>query len=86
MKKSFTMIELIFVIIIIGVLSYTIIPYFKISKIEIAKNSFINNFELYKNIAYNINNYKIKPNDTNITSIQEVKYWFKKRVSGDCIY
>jgi len=80
MKKSFTIFELILVIIIIGGLAYTVMPYFNRSDLSIAKNLFKSNFEMYKNIENDISNYKIVPDNNTQEKIQETKYWFKKNL------
>ena len=79
-KKAFTILELIFVIILIGILSYTIIPYFNAPKLEMAYNNFINNFIKYKSFVSNNSNYRIIPSSNNFVDEQNTKYWFKKNM------
>ena len=79
-KKPFTVLELLFVVVLIGILSYAIIlhnntiSYFNASKLEMAYNNFINNFIKYKSFVSDNSNHRTIPSSNNFVDEQNTKY------------
>ena len=78
MKKSFTLLELIFVIIIVGILYSSISFSLADSSLNQSANQLISNINYTRHLAIKDNKIKYYPINNTATEMNRSKYWFKQ--------
>ena len=76
--KSFSLLELIIVILIIGILSYSISIYMPNNNLEVAADNLIKNIYFTQSLALKDDKYQPFPLENNNTENNRSKYWFKQ--------
>jgi len=77
MKKSFTLLELLIVIIIIGILAYSLSFKFN-NSLQIAADQVIKDIRYTQSLALKDDKYQPFPEEDNVTEQNRSKYWFKQ--------
>ena len=78
MKPSFTILELVIVIIIIAILSFTIPISIPNDNLRLAADSLIKNIRFTKSLALKEDKYQPFPDDNTSIEQNRSKYWFKQ--------
>jgi type II secretory pathway pseudopilin PulG len=77
-RPSFTVLELIIVIIILGILAYTLTFKFSSNKLQAAADKLINDIRYTQSLALKEDKYQPFPKDDSIIEQNRSKYWFKQ--------
>jgi len=94
LKPSFTVIELIVVLIIIGILAYTVNFNFFDNNLKVAADQLENHIRYAESLAFKDDKYRPFPKNTTQTEIDRSKYWFMqwwqvrftKKSNGEIFY